>query len=277
MIRDARIAKGLYRKLLALYPREFKDRFADSMEQTFQDLWNEKRHSKRELFSLVCWTFVETAFGIAKEHLALSSAGAMMKLINSTIIPSALTSLLFVLPFIGMEVVNRRDIYEDFPAMLFFVMWLNLFAISLILLPIVRGRREGSQGLPHSVPPQRNVLVSTPRAAAITSVAVFLAPVLLALLGSLGWIPLDRLLNGPNPEQPYLPGQIITLLTFSLPIAAGMIASGPVVRTLRAGGSLFAHPLNLIIVAFITAALGTGLVGIIIDQWPCFVGVPTCD
>ena len=30
------------------------------MEQTFQDLWNEKRQTKKELFRFVLWTFIET-------------------------------------------------------------------------------------------------------------------------------------------------------------------------------------------------------------------------
>ena len=98
-------------------------------------------------------------------------------------------------------------------------------------------------------------------------------------LDSLGWVPLDldRLFNGPNPEVPYAPGQFFTLGLFAIPVAAGIIAAGPIVSTLRAGGSLFAHPLNLIIVAFILSTLVIGFATLLIDQWPCFTGVPNCD
>ena len=46
----------LYKKLLALYPQAFKEQLGESMERTFQDLWNEKRRTKKELFGFVLWT-----------------------------------------------------------------------------------------------------------------------------------------------------------------------------------------------------------------------------
>jgi hypothetical protein len=88
---------------------------------------------------------------------------------------------------------------------------------------------------------------------------------------------LDRLFNGPNPEVPYPPGQIIALGFFAIPVAAGIIAGRPIVRTLRTGGSLFAHPIHLIIVALILSTFVIGFASFLIDQWPCFMGVPNCD
>jgi hypothetical protein len=88
---------------------------------------------------------------------------------------------------------------------------------------------------------------------------------------------LDRLFNGPNPEVTYLPGQILALGFFAIPVAAGIIAGGPIVRTLQAGGSLFAHPIHLLIITLILSTLAIGLGGLIVDQWPCFMGVPNCD
>ena len=109
------------------------------------------------------------------------------------------------------------------------------------------------------------------------SVVLVLSFGILFLLDSLGWVPLQTLINGPNPEQDYLPGMFISLGLFSIPVAAGIIACGPIARTLRAGGSLFAHPINLIIVVFFLSTFALGLASLIIDQWPCFVGVPNCD
>lgn len=200
-----------------------------------------------------------------------------MKTILNAFISSALISLLLILPFMVMEIVNRRNFNEDFPFALFFVMWLNLFAISLILLPIVRGRWAGNHDVANPVPEQGNTLLINPKSAAMISVALFLAPGILPLLDSLGWLSLDRLFNGPNPEVAYLPGQIINLLLISLPIAAGIIAGGPIVSTLRAGGSVFAHPIHLIIVVVISFLFAAGVVSLIVDQWPCFIGVPNCD
>jgi hypothetical protein len=190
---------------------------------------------------------------------------------------SGLISFLLILPFMIMEVVNRRDFHEDFPVALFFAMWLNLFAVSIILLPIVRGRQTGNHNVANPASTQKNTLLANPRSAAIISVVLFLSPGILPLLDSLGWLSVDRLFNGPNPEVAYLPGQILNLLFISIPIMAGIIAARPIVSTLRAGGSLFAHPLNLIIVALISSTFIIGFASFLIDQWPCFIGVPNCD
>jgi hypothetical protein len=274
---EQQTARRLYRKLISLYPQGFKERLAESMEQTFQDLWNEKRQTKKELFRFVLWTFIETAIGIFREHLLLISPGDLMQTILKPLGLSGLISLLLILPFMIMEVVNRRNFHEDFPFMLFFVLWLNLFAISLILLPIVRGRRTGNHDMANPVPTQRNTLLTNPRSALMISVVLFLFPGILPLLDSVGWLSLDHLFNSPNPEVAYLPGQIISLGLILFPVVAGIIAGRPIVYTLRAGGSLFAHPLHLIVIVVISFLFAAGLVNLIVDQWPCFLGVPNCD
>ena len=45
------------------------------MEQTFNDLCNEKQQTKQALLGFVLWTFIETAIGIFREHLLLISPG----------------------------------------------------------------------------------------------------------------------------------------------------------------------------------------------------------
>jgi hypothetical protein len=267
----------LYRKLLGLYPHTFHELLGESMEQTFNDLWNEKQQTKQALFGFVVWIFIETAIGIFREHLLRISLGAIMKAILQTLGAAALLGFLLILPFIIMEVVNRRSFNEDFPVMLFFVLWLNVFAISIILLPIIRGRWQANQDKVPPIPTQGNALLTNPRSAAIISVVALLSPGILPLLDSLGWLSLDRLVNGPNPEVAYLPGMFISLGLILFPIAAGIIGGGPIVRTLRAGGRLRAHPIHLIIVVFIVSSFAFGLTNLIIDQWPCFIGVPNCD
>ena len=274
---DLAMVHTLYKKLVTLYPREFRERLGESMEQTFIDLCDEKRQTKKELFGFVFWTFIETAIGIFREHLLLISPGDIMQTMLKTLGSSALISFLLILPLMIMEVVNRRSFNEDFPIFLFFVMWLNLFAISLILLPIVRGRRTGNHDMANAIPAQGNTFLTNPRSAVIISVIVFLSPGIFPLLDSVGWLSLDRLFNGPNPEVAYLPGMFMSLGLILFPVVAGIIAGGPIVRTLRAGGSLFAHPINLIIVVVISFLFAAGVVSLIVDQWPCFIGVPNCD
>jgi len=195
---------------------------------------------------------------------------------------SALVSLLLTLPFITMEVVNRRNFNEDFPFMLFFGLWLSLFAISLILLPIVRARQTGKQDMANPIRIEANTLLTNPKSALKISVVIVLSVVILFLLVPQGREPLERLLNDPSSEQLDVFGmrvanQFIALILFSLPIAGGIIASRPIIRTLRVGGSLFAHPFHLIIVVVISFLFTAGVASLIVDQWPCFMGVPNCD
>jgi len=268
---------SLYKKLLKFYPQEFREQLAESMEQTFNDRYIEMRNAQQALFSFTTWTFAETTVGIFREHLLLISSGDIMQTMLKTIGSPALLSLLLILPFMLMEVVNRRNFNEDFPFVLFFAMWLNLFAVSSILLPIVRGKWITNPDMANPVPVQKNTLLTNPKSTAIIGVALILAPGILPLLDSLGWLSLDRLVNGPNPEVEYLPGLFITVSLILFPIAAGIISGRPIVSTLRAGGGLFAHPTNLIIVVFISSTFAIGFASFIIDQWPCFIGVPVCD
>lgn len=161
--------------------------------------------------------------------------------------------------------------------MLFFVLWLNLFAIGLILLPIAQGRRIANRDTAAPDPAPGHSLLTNPRSAVMLSIALLLSPGLLLLLDAVGWLSLSRLFNGPNPEVAYLPGQIFSLGLIVFPVAAGIIAGRPIVNTLRTGGSLFAHPLHLLIVAALSFFFAMSIVGLIMDQWPCFMGVPNCD
>jgi hypothetical protein len=85
--------RNLYRRLLTLYPRAFRDQLGESMEQTFADLCNE-RQTSGQLFGFVLWTFAETSAGIIRENLELNQ----MKNVTNNPHLAAITGLLFVLP-----------------------------------------------------------------------------------------------------------------------------------------------------------------------------------
>jgi hypothetical protein len=53
-----------YRRLLRFYPRPYRERFAESMEQTFADLARERGDG----FAFILWVFVETSAGIIRER-----------------------------------------------------------------------------------------------------------------------------------------------------------------------------------------------------------------
>ena len=56
-----------YRRLLGLYPRPYRERFADSMEQTFTDLCRERAGAGGR-GAFILWIFIETFAGIVRER-----------------------------------------------------------------------------------------------------------------------------------------------------------------------------------------------------------------
>ncbi len=64
----ARRWRTWYSTLLRLYPRPFRERFGEGMEQTFHDLCREHGNGGRRLFALALWVFCETLAGIVKER-----------------------------------------------------------------------------------------------------------------------------------------------------------------------------------------------------------------
>lgn len=59
-----------YGRLLRLYPRPFRDRFAEPMTQTFADLARERTDANRGLLGFAIGAFAETSTGILRENLA---------------------------------------------------------------------------------------------------------------------------------------------------------------------------------------------------------------
>lgn len=59
-----------YGRLLRLYPRPFRERFAEPMAQTFTDLAHERGRVRQGLIGFVARTFAETSAGIIRENLA---------------------------------------------------------------------------------------------------------------------------------------------------------------------------------------------------------------
>lgn len=200
-----------------------------------------------------------------------------MQTVLKTAAAPALLGLLLILPLVILEVANRRGYHEGFPFFLFFVIWFNLFAILLILLPLARSRSGRGADKLERRPAHTANLLANPVWSAVVCLLLALLPFMLAGLDALGLFPLDRLVNGPDPAQPFWPGLFISILLFALPVASGVIAGSTLADHLRAGGSLLARPVHLLIVAGLVAAFAFGLGSLIIDQWPCFMGVPVCD
>ncbi len=58
---------------------------------------------------------------------------------------------------------------------------------------------------------------------------------------------------------------------------AFLIILVPIVRTLRAGNSIMASPINLLFRVAFLALIAITWGSLFIDQLPCFLGVPNCD
>jgi hypothetical protein len=135
--------RTLYKKLLTFYPQEFKEQFGESMEQTFNDL-SKERQTGGGWFGFMLWTFGETAAGILREHLLLITEGDFMQTILTNLKLPVLISSMLVIPFMIMEVVNRRNFNEGFPIPLFIFMWVLPILFVVTLMPIVRNVRAGN-------------------------------------------------------------------------------------------------------------------------------------
>ena len=146
MYDQQKTVRALYKKLLSLYPRAFRDQMGESMEQTFNDLSTERRRqTERGLFAYVLWMFVETAIGIIKERVLLITQRNTMKNITSTLGLAALIGFILVLPFAILEALNNTITTQNAPGLilLFGVLWLLPTAFIVVLVPMVRTVRAG--------------------------------------------------------------------------------------------------------------------------------------
>ncbi len=262
----------LYKKLIALYPKGFKEQFSESIQQTFNDLYKEKQNTNQPLFNFITWTFIETSIGIFREHVLQGDIMQTSKRFGL----SALISFLLILPFAVMEIVNRRQFNEEFPFVLFSFLWFNLFTVILILLPILLNKWT-KQDNTNSNLEQKQTSLTNPKSYLIISTVLILFIAILALLSSIGLIPSETNAESILVFGIQVPSIFLAFAFYLFPIISGYVASMPIVRTLQSGGSLFAHPIQLIIIVVISFLFTAGTISLIIDQWPCFIGVLVCD
>ncbi len=214
------------------------------------------------------------------------------KSLITTFRSSALISFLIVLPFMLLafmfDIVKRLNTFSLRNALDFIVvfgfLWLGLAAIILILMPIVRNIRAGGNVAANPVLTQGNAMktiLTNPTSAAIISFILALPFVTILSLLMLGIEPplgpLEPLLKNPDPDQPEVLGSLIVLGAFLLAVLACIIVRAPIVRTMRAGGSLLSHPMNLMLAVVLLSFFTMLVVGLIVDQFPCWIGVPNCD
>ena len=143
MFYEQGIVHKLYKKLLALYPQAFKEQLGESMEQTFNDLYKARQIEAR-WFGFAIWTFIETSGGIFEEHVLQIREGDIMQAFLTALKVPAFISFFIVLPFMIMEVANRRIFNEEFPYSLFGFLWLLSLLFLITMMPLVRTVQAGT-------------------------------------------------------------------------------------------------------------------------------------
>jgi hypothetical protein len=88
--------RNWYTTLLRLYPKAHRERFAEGMEQTFNDLCRERVAAGDGLVGFVLWMFAETLAGIIREN------GRSIVMQNKSLIHIALvTGCILLVPLLG--------------------------------------------------------------------------------------------------------------------------------------------------------------------------------
>jgi hypothetical protein len=139
----------LYKKLLALYPRGFRERLGESMQQTFNDLYKE-RQTKPGWFSFALWMFVETAVGIVREHVLLIIQGATMENIlakprSTALISSILLAVAFIVAPLIYFLGNLRDAMGPFSYDLADFLYGPVWGASLVTMVYVLREHIGAR------------------------------------------------------------------------------------------------------------------------------------
>jgi hypothetical protein len=130
---------SLHKKLLRLYPQGFRDGLGESMQQTFNDLYQERKIEEGRL-GLIFWTFAETGIGIFREHVLLIAEGATMKTtISNPRLAPVMSFIVCVLPFMILEWATRSNApRSDASPILWVVLWLLSTMFIAILTTVMR-------------------------------------------------------------------------------------------------------------------------------------------
>lgn len=102
-MRERDHARRLYRRVLACYPKAFRERVGVSMEQTFADNVRERRAEGGRLVGFLAWTFAEAGVGAMKERIRCANVNVL----------AAIGGILLFLPFSIMELSTASGLSRD--------------------------------------------------------------------------------------------------------------------------------------------------------------------
>lgn len=89
-----------YRRLIGFYSRPHRERFGESMEQTFNDLCRERVRAGKGLLGFALWMFAETSVGVVKQNVGLIMTQ------KSTLRIAVIVGLIMLLPLLGNKYVD---------------------------------------------------------------------------------------------------------------------------------------------------------------------------
>lgn len=205
MIFERKTIRNFYKKILVFYPQGFRERFGESLEQTFNDVCNErKRQAKSISFRFLFLTFGETCVGIVKENLTDIKRGKIMENAISNRKSSSVIGLLLAMPLAILLLIEIN----------------NIEPLSSLFKTLTT--EADGQGL-------------------------------------------------------NLFGKIFTIGTLLLLPLGFIISFTPIARNVRIGKSFAANPINLLTAAALFISIATLISFFVIDQYPCWIGVPNCD
>lgn len=122
--------------------------------------------------------------------------------------------------------------------------------------------------------------MKSPTASAIVSALLLLPFAAAFLIARLGIEPANSMIRelGTGPDGRTNPaGYAAQIGILVLVIAAAFVSWRSVMTTVRERGQPFANPVNLALAGVATMLLlGLGA-GIVVDQFPCWMGEPNCD
>ncbi len=240
------------------------------------------------------WRF---ALGCASAALLAPRQGGLLqaimnnntKSVGATLRMSAIIGFLITLPFMlldflfvkvkNLNTFSLRNALDSI--VLFGFLWLALAAIVFILTPVARAIRAGNN--PNPALTQGNApknIGANPGSAAIIGFILalpFMTFVSMLMLNIEPPSVIEELVGNSDPDKPDILGSLILLGSFLLSVLACIVVRAPIARALRAGKSLLAHPVNLAFSVVILFFIVSSVVGVIIDQFPCWIGVPNCD
>ena len=97
--------RWLYKKLLHIYPKQYRDRFTVSMQQTFNDLLRERAGEEKRLLGFAVWMIIETSAVALRERITY------ITMRNKNILRIALVTVsILMIPLVGMQ-FSDKDVW----------------------------------------------------------------------------------------------------------------------------------------------------------------------